>query len=204
MDCRRSRTSDPDEWVATCPGASRGVCEELRELIFRWAGDLKESVNSNMLCFSGRKRVLGLGAFRDHAEICFYRGAELCDVRGLFNHGLGNLSIRGIKLRGLEGLDLVEVRALVEEAVELDLMREPGRVVAKVGREPWPMPPELLEALKGNVEAACFFESLKPTYQSEYKVWVGSAKREETRLRRVVETVRALAAGRKWVDRKLG
>lgn len=201
MDCRPSRTKKPDEWVATCPEFSRSICEELRELIFRWAADLNESVNSNMLCYSGRKRVLALGAFRDHAEICFYRGAELQDPAGLFNHGLENVSIRGIKLKSMDEMDLNALRRLVQEAVALDASLAPPPVV-KSNREPWPMPPELLEGLKQNPEAKKFFESLKPTYQREYMVWVGTAKREETKQKRLEETLRALAAGFKWVDRK--
>lgn len=203
MDCRPSRTNDPDRWIATCPEFSRGICEELRELVFRWAADLSETVNSNMLCFTGRKRVLALGAFKDHAEICFYRGAELKDTAGLLNHGLENVSIRGIKLKALEELDLNALRKLVQEAVVLDASTIPPPVVI-TKREPWPMPPELAEGLKQNRAAAQFFDSLKPTYQREYMVWVGTAKREDTKQKRLEETLRALAAGRKWIDRKKG
>jgi hypothetical protein len=42
MDVRRSRTKDPNRWLATCPDFSRSICEELRDLIFRWEPDLSE------------------------------------------------------------------------------------------------------------------------------------------------------------------
>jgi uncharacterized protein YdeI (YjbR/CyaY-like superfamily) len=203
MDCRPSRTQDPDEWIATCPPLSKPICEELREWIFRWEPDLKESINSNMLCYSRRKRVVSLGAFNDHAEICFYRGGELPDPAKLFNHGEGNMGIRGIKVTSLDDLGKSALRALVHAAVTLD-MQPALPPPPKVKREPWPMPPLLEEGLKKNKKAGAFFESLKPTYQREYMVWVSTAKREETQQARLKETLAALAAGKKWAQRKEG
>lgn len=201
MDCRPSRTQDPDAWIATCPPFSKEMCEELRDLIFRWEPDLTESINSNMLCFSRKKRVCSLGAFNDHAEICFYRGGELPDPAKLFNHGEGNMGIRGIKLTTLDGLNRGALRALLHAAVKLDA--QPALPPSpKVKREPWPMPKVLEEGLKKNKKAAAFFESLKPTYQREYMVWVSMAKREETQKQRLEDTLRALAAGKKWLQRK--
>jgi uncharacterized protein YdeI (YjbR/CyaY-like superfamily) len=60
----------------------------------------------------------------------------------------------------------------------------------------------LAKALKQDKKAAAFFESLKPTYQREYKVWISTAKQEETLQRRLNETIRALAAGKKWIQRR--
>lgn len=203
MDCRASRTRDPDAWVATCPPFSKPLCEELREWIFRWEPDLTESINSNMLCFSRKKRVVALGAFNDHAEICFYRGGELPDPAKLFNHGEGNTGIRGIKLKALEELNKAALRALLHAAVVVDA--QPALPPApRVKREPWPMPPLLEQGLRANKKAAAFFASLKPTYQREYMVWVGMAKREETQQKRLEETLRALAAGKKWAQRREG
>lgn len=202
MDCRRSRTNDPDKWISTCPEGSRSVCEELRDLIFRWEPDLKEYINSNMLCFSRRKRVCGISGFKDHAQITFYRGSELPDASKLFNHGLENASIRSIDLpEGLEGISQPALRRLVNAAVKLDaepaLPKPPSPP-----REEWPMPDALKDGLKSNPKAAAFFDQLKPTYQREYKVWVGTAKQPDTIARRLDETLRALAAGKKWAQRK--
>jgi len=181
---------------------SQAVCEELRDLFFRWEPDLKESINSNMLCFNLRKRVCGISGFKTHAQITFYRGSELPDPARLFNHGLENASIRSIDLPpGLEGLNLRALRSLLHTAVLLDgepaLPKPPS-----APREEWPMPEALAAALKKNKAAAAFFDQLKPTYQREYKVWVGMAKQPDTIARRLEETLRALTAGKKWAQRK--
>lgn len=201
MDCRASRTKDPDKWIATCPDLSRPICETLRAHIFRWEPDLTESINSNMLCYSGRKRVFALGAFEKFACITLFRGAELPDPAGLINHGLDNHLIRGINLTSLDALDLAALRTLLRAATKLDAQADRPPPPPRE-RKPLPMPPLLAQGLKRNKAAATFFRSLAPTYQREYAVWVGSAKLLETQQRRLKETLKALAAGRKWAQRK--
>ena len=64
------------------------------------------------------------------------------------------------------------------------------------------MPEALAAALKKNKAAAAGFESLKPTYQREYKVWISTAKQPETIAKRLAETLRALSRGKKWAQRR--
>lgn len=201
MDVRRSRTKNPDLWLATCPEFSRPICEELRNLIFRWEPDLTETVNTNMLCYTGRKRVFALGAFVKNACITFFRGSELPDPAALFNQGENNHSIRNIVLTSVDGLDLTALRVLMRAAVKLDAQVDrPPPLPRK--RDPLPMPPILAKGLRQNKAAAAFFESLKPTYQREYIAWVTFAKLPETQEKRLQETLKALAAGRKWAQRR--
>src|SRR3954464_13111409 len=98
MDVRRSRTKNPDRWLATCPEFSRPICRELRDLVFRWESDLTETVNTNMLCYTGRKRVFALGGFQKSVCITFFRGSELSDPARLLDVAEGNHLIRNITL----------------------------------------------------------------------------------------------------------
>jgi uncharacterized protein YdeI (YjbR/CyaY-like superfamily) len=59
------------------------------------------------------------------------------------------------------------------------------------------VPPFFAAALKRNPAAREFFDSLAPSYRRHYVGWVSSAKREETRARRLEEAVALLAAGKK-------
>jgi len=201
MDCRRSRTSDPDEWLETCPEKSRPICEQLREWMFRWQPDLKESINSNMLCYTGRKRVVAIAGFKHHAQVVFFRGTELEDPARLFSDGEGNHNIRNIDFTSVDGLHAAALKKLVDAAVKLDANPDiPPPPPRK--REEWPMPEALGTALEKNKVAAAFFDSLKPTYQREYKVWISTAKQPETIAKRLAETMRALERGKKWAQRK--
>lgn len=201
MDCSRARTHDPERWLEVAPPFSRPLAREMRDWIQRWEPDLRESIKWNMLCFSGRKLVCGLSACKKHLGITFFRGTELDDPRQLLTPNETSTNILSIRVTSLERFEARALRQLLHAAVHLDAssMMPP---TPKTKREEWPMPEPLARALAKNTAAARFFASLKPTYQREYKVWVGMAKREETIQRRVTETVCALAAGRKWAQRK--
>ena len=202
MDCSRARTKDPIEWLETCPDFSWPLANQLREWILTWEPDLTESVKWNMLCFSGRKLVCGMSACKHHLGIAFFRGTELRDPTGLFIAGSeGNTNIRGIRLTTLEGLNRSALQELLRAAVELDA--EPSLPpLPKRQREPFPMPDYFTKALRKNRAAAEFFRGLAPTYQREYIVWLTFAKLPGTRARRLADTLKALAKGRKWAQRK--
>jgi len=59
------------------------------------------------------------------------------------------------------------------------------------------LPADLAEALEREPAARRFFDGLAYTQRKEYARWVESAKRPETRERRLAETVALLLAGRK-------
>ena len=59
------------------------------------------------------------------------------------------------------------------------------------------MPAELADALKRNKKAAAHFESLAPSYRRQYIGWITTAKRQETRLRRLDEAMGLLELGKK-------
>ncbi len=201
MDCSRAKTHDPDVWIAQAPAFSKPLAEQVREWILRWQPDLKESIKWNMLCFSGHRLVCGLSACKHHLGISFFRGTELRESTSLFTGGEANTSIQSIRLTSLEALNARAFRQLLQAAVLLDDSPEMPPP-PKVRREDWPMPEVLAKALKSNPAAAANFETLSRTCQREYKVWISMAKQPETVARRLKETLAALAAGRKWAQRK--
>src|SRR5258708_281680 len=65
-------------------------------------------------------------------------------------------------------------------------------------RPPIPdLPAYLGRALKANSKAWEFFRELEPTYRRNFVVWIHTAKRPERRERRIRESNRLLAAGKK-------
>jgi hypothetical protein len=59
------------------------------------------------------------------------------------------------------------------------------------------VPDDLKQALSKSKKALEFFNTLSYTNRKEYAVWVSSAKREETREKRLSETIKRLLAGKK-------
>jgi uncharacterized protein YdeI (YjbR/CyaY-like superfamily) len=62
---------------------------------------------------------------------------------------------------------------------------------------PAKVPVYIQKALKGQPAAKEYFESLAPSHRRHYVMWIDSAKREETKVRRLEEAIRMLAAGKK-------
>lgn len=54
------------------------------------------------------------------------------------------------------------------------------------------MPRELLKELKKDKDAKSVFDKLSYTHQKEYVTWINEAKKEETRLNRIMKTVEML------------
>lgn len=201
MDCSRANTKDPDEWVEIAPEFSREMAAQLRNQILNWEPDLSESIKWNILCFSGRKLVCGINACKRHLGLTFFRGTELPDPAKLFNQGENNTSILSIRMTSLDDTPSSALRALLRAAVLLDA--EPALPAPpRVKRPPTPPPDYLSKALKRNSAAARTFKNFAPTYQREYITWLTTAKRPETREQRLAQTLKALAAGKKWLDRK--
>jgi uncharacterized protein YdeI (YjbR/CyaY-like superfamily) len=59
------------------------------------------------------------------------------------------------------------------------------------------VPPDLQDALSSHSKAKKSFDTLSYTNRKEYVAWITSARREETRVKRVLETIRKLSAGMK-------
>jgi len=59
-------------------------------------------------------------------------------------------------------------------------------------KQMWAMPGELQNALNTNKKAKSFFDSLAPSYQRQYIGWIASAKRDETREKRLKEAIHLL------------
>ena len=59
------------------------------------------------------------------------------------------------------------------------------------------LPGYIAKALKAHSKAWEFFRELAHTYRRDFVVWIHTAKRAETRERRIQESIRLLAAGKK-------
>jgi uncharacterized protein YdeI (YjbR/CyaY-like superfamily) len=77
--------------------------------------------------------------------------------------------------------------------------RAPAGKIA-VAPAPWKGPslPKYIEnAIRKNPAAWATFEGLAPSYRRNYVGWIDSAKKDETKHRRMREAIESLAAGRK-------
>lgn len=96
-------------------------------------------------------------------------------------------------------------RKRYEELKASGRLKPPGIARAPTGRGYGPLParlplpsrlpPYIRAALRKSPVAARHFEALPPSQRRRYIAWIESAKREDTKLRRLNEAIRLLAKG---------
>lgn len=75
-------------------------------------------------------------------------------------------------------------------------------VVLYADNQPLNVPDEMKLCLKDEPKALTFFESLPESEQKHYIDWIYSAKKDETKIDRLAETISRLVAGLKCFDKK--
>lgn len=89
------------------------------------------------------------------------------------------------------------------ELKEAGLLAAPGLAASPTDNRyaPHPRIPDLpayvAEALRANPKAWRCFQELAPTYRRDFVVWIHTAKRPDTRAKRIRESIALLAAGKK-------
>lgn len=72
----------------------------------------------------------------------------------------------------------------------------PATLKARAAKEP-SLTPDIVRALKKNKKAWKHYNNLAPSYRKRYIQWIAAAKRDETRARRLKETLQALERNEK-------
>ncbi len=184
-------SSQTDTWFQSLNDFAKPLCEKLRDIVHRAAPDLEEVMRWSVPCYKGKGLVCAIGAFKEHVNLHFFRGAELHDPRGLFLKDTDNAASRTIQFRTAVELQPAPLRDLIQRAVKLDASDSPK---PKVKRAEIPVPDALKKALAKNKVARQNFEALAPSHRREYNEWIAGAKQEETIQRRVEKTLAKLTA----------
>lgn len=87
----------------------------------------------------------------------------------------------------------------LDEDIE-EVMVAPKKVVVSASNID--VPDALQKQLNGNKEANETFESLAPSHRKEYIEWILSAKKDETRMKRIYTTIEKLAEGKRTHSQK--
>ena len=195
MSCCEKSTQAVDAYFEEAPEFARPICKKLRSLIFEAAPSLREVLKWSSPCYEGRGLVCGIGAFKQHVRLYFFKGGQLPDPSGILSGGEGNASGRSLKFASVSEIPVKVLTQLMREAARVDASG--ARSAPRARRKELAMPDDFAAALKRAAKAKTFFESLPPSCRREYIEWIITAKREETRTRRLNEAITMLGAGRR-------
>ncbi len=186
-----SRDPRIDAYIAKAQPFANPILEHVRQRVHAIVPDIEETMKWSHPSFGkGGKIVVQMAAFKEHMSVGFWRGKEL----GLEanDDAMGQLG----KLKSVADLPK-DFDTLIGKAANL-AANVPAPPKPKSTPKPMPdMHPEFAAALAKTPKAQATFDGFAPSCRREYLEWIGEAKRDETRAKRIATAIEWLSEGKK-------
>ncbi|MEP6467420.1 MAG: YdeI/OmpD-associated family protein [Parafilimonas sp.] len=194
-------------YIAKMADFAKPILNHLREIIFRTCPDVEENIKWGTPHYSFKGDHLCMfGGFKQHCSFSLYK-AELMKDKEIQESVKGGKKFGYMdKVKDISELpDSKILVAYIKEAMELNAtgIAKPKPVKEKSAVEVV-APNAFLDALKKDKQATAIFESKSPSFRKNYIVWLADAKTEETRQKRVNQSLEWIAEGkdRFWQSKK--
>ena len=190
-------TRDPriDAYIERAAPFARPILAHARALVHQACPQVEETIKWGMPTFVHAGGILcGMAAFKQHASFGFWKHA-LVVGEGEPRDGMGSygkmLSLDDFKAKKIVLAHIRKAMKLNEDGVKMPAAR---KAASKLPPE---MPEDLVAALNKDNAAKATFDAFPPSCRREYIEWIVEAKREETRAKRLAQTVEWLAEGKR-------
>lgn len=188
--------SDPriDAYIARSAPFAQAILSHVRSRVHAAAPEAQETMKWSAPSFTvDGKILLVMAAFKAHAALNFWRGQEIGDG----SPKAGAMGQFG-KLTSVQDLPSdAELDAIIREAAALARTAPAPR---KTKHEPKPAPelhPDFAKALAANPDSKAVLDSFPPSAQRDYLEWIGEAKQDATRQKRIDTAIEWLAEGKR-------
>ena len=184
-----------DTYIAKSAEFARPILIHLRELVHRGCPGVEETLKWSMPSFVYKGLLCGMAAFKRHATFGFWKH-ELVVGKTREKDGMGQFGrITALKELPADNVLLAYIRKAA--ALNDAGIKAPARTRAKPGENrTLDVPDYFVAALKKNKIAQANFDSFSYSHKREYVEWMTSAKREETRQKRLQNALAWIAKGK--------
>jgi uncharacterized protein YdeI (YjbR/CyaY-like superfamily) len=188
--------TDPriDSYIARQADFARPILEHLRSVVHEACPECEETLKWSAPSFLYKGKILaGFAAFKAHATFGYWSGSQVVELSGKGPTAMGQFG----RMTSLEDLPpRATLFALTRKAMKLiDEGVKPAR--GKTAKAPFSVPQDLRAAIDAVPAAKATFDGFPPSCRREYVEWVTEAKRDETRAKRLAQTVEWLAEGKR-------
>ena len=183
-----------DTYIESKAEFAKPILNYVREVVHAACPDCEEAMKWSSPSFMYKGKILAsMAAFKAHAAFGFWQGGQVTDAGDKQMSAMGQYG----RLTSLDDLPpRAELEALVKKA--MTLIDEGVKTVrTKHEKAPFTVPQDMRAALDANPAAAAAFDGFPPSAQRDYVEWVTGAKRDETRVSRLVQSVEWLAEGKR-------
>ena len=184
-----------DAYIAISPEFARPILQHLRAVVHAACPEVEEGLKWSMPFFGYNGAPLCMmAAFKQHCGFGFWLSGRV--VGSTSEDGMGQFG----KLASLS--DLPSRRELTAHIKKAMALNEAGVKLArsKAAAKPPPTVPDDLAALlaqKKHAVARKTYAGFSPSAQREYVDWIGEAKTDATRQKRIATTLEWLAEGKR-------
>lgn len=194
--------TDPriDEAIAKAQPFARPVLEHIRSLFHAHLPEGEESRKWSANAFTYKGTIIAMmAAFKEHATFGFWYGKAVTGGTGVENAAMGSFG----RITSLADLptdaDIARMIATSKRLID-DGIKPPQFAQKKPPKPEAEVPAALAVALAANPKAQAVFKDFTVAQRREYSEWIGEAKRDETRDKRVAEAIGWIAEGktRNW------
>ena len=188
--------TDPriDAYIARQADFARPILEHLRKVVHEACPECEETLKWSMPSFLYKGKILaGFAAFKAHATFGFWSGSMVLESNDEQKSAMGQFG----RLTSLA--DLPSKAMLVELTRKAMKLIDEGvkPVRNKHAKPPFAVPQDMRAAIDAVPAAKATFDGFPPSQQRDYVEWVTEAKRDETRAKRLAQTVEWIAEGKR-------
>jgi len=197
-----------DSYIETAEEFARPILAHLRELIHATCPGIIEEMKWGIPHFDYKGEMMCIfAAYKKHCSYSYWKNALMRDARLKANSDLAAAKRIMGKLTQVADLPsdseliawIEEAMALNEQGIKLPPRKSNGP--KEVG-----IPEAFSVRLAANPTIRAIFESKSASFQKEYNIWIGEAKSDATRGKRIDEALAWIAQGkgRFWKYAKTG
>ena len=172
---------------------ARPILRHLRATVHEACPECEETLKWSSPSFLYKGKILAsFASFKAHAAFGYWSGSQVVDT-GAEPTAMGQFG----RLTSLDDLpDRETLIALTHKAMKLiDEGVKPVR--NKTVKAPITVPQDLQAAIDGAPAAKATWDAFPPSCRREYVEWVTEAKRDETRAKRLSQTIEMLGEGKR-------
>jgi uncharacterized protein YdeI (YjbR/CyaY-like superfamily) len=183
-----------DDYIAKSAPFAQPVLKHLRELVHQGCPEVEETIKWSMPFFLRKGILCSMAAFKQHATFGFWKG-KLVVSEASEQGGMGQFG----RITTLQDLPPDKILlGHIRRAVELNKagIKAPRQRAKPSEKREIAVPDFLALALKKNKQAKANFDKFRFRHKKEYIDWLTSAKREETRQKRLKTALAWIAQGK--------
>lgn len=171
----------------------RNELEKLRRILLKT--ELSEAIKWGIPTYVALgKNVVAFAAFKNYVALWFYNGVFLKDERNVLINA-NEEKTRGLRQWRFASADEIDPDLVYSYVLEAIQNQKEGKEIKPESKK-LSIPVELQEALDSDKTLKSGFYALSPGKQKEYAEFIGSAKQEATRRKRLEKSMPIILSGK--------